>query len=120
MDQLTLARLIESGRFDKHLRRMRGVYAGRREALIQALAKHAPRVRLQGLAAGIHLVACLPEAAGELAIVAAALERSVGLYPMSRYRADGRTYPPQLALGFGALSESSIRLGISTVADLLT
>src|SRR5436190_1448519 len=30
LDQLALATMIESGRFDKHLRRMRGVYSGRR------------------------------------------------------------------------------------------
>jgi GntR family transcriptional regulator/MocR family aminotransferase len=55
----------------------------------------------------------------ELAIVDAARERSVGLYPMSRYRADGHTTPPQLALGFGALSETAIRRGIASVGDLL-
>ena len=36
LDQLALARLIESGRYDRHLRRMRGVYSGKREALIAA------------------------------------------------------------------------------------
>ena len=45
--------------------------------------------------------------------------RSVGLYPMSRYRTDGSSRPPQLALGFGALSESAIERGIGAVADLL-
>jgi GntR family transcriptional regulator / MocR family aminotransferase len=120
LDQLALATMIESGRFDRHLRRMRGVYAGRRRALIDALGEHAPSVELQGLAAGIHLVGRLPEAADELAIVAAAARRSVGLYPMSRYRADGRTRPPQLVLGFGGLGEAAIRRGIAAVGDLLT
>jgi GntR family transcriptional regulator/MocR family aminotransferase len=119
LDQLALATLIESGRFDRHLRRMRGVYAGRRQALIDALARHAPRVRLQGLAAGIHAVAALPGGAEETDIVSRALERSVGLYPMSSYRADGHTLPPQLALGFGNLTETSIARGIATVSDLL-
>jgi len=119
LDQLALATMIESGRFDKHLRRMRGVYAGRRQALIDALAEHAPAVELQGLAAGIHLVARLPDSVDELTVVARAAERSVGLYPMSRYRNDGSSRPPQLALGFGALSEDAIKRGIRTVADLL-
>jgi GntR family transcriptional regulator/MocR family aminotransferase len=119
LEQLALATMIESGRFDKHLRRMRAVYSGRRRTLINSLAEHAPAVALQGLAAGIHLVARLPSGADELAVVAAARERSVGLYPMSRYRADGQTTPPQLALGFGALSETAIRRGIASVGDLL-
>jgi GntR family transcriptional regulator / MocR family aminotransferase len=119
LDQLALATLIESGRYDKHLRRMRGVYAARRAALIEALAEHAPRLELRGLAAGIHVVACLPETLDEQAVVDAARERGVGLYPMSRYRADGGTRPPQLALGFGDLSEAAIRRGIESIADLL-
>ncbi len=119
LEQLALATMIESGRFDKHLRRMRGIYAGRRQAVIDAFAAHAPAVELRGLAAGLHLVARLPDTADELAVVAAARERSVGLYPMSGYRADGQSRPPQLVVGFGALSEAAIKRGISTVGDLL-
>ena len=53
LEQLALARFIESGRFDRHLRRMRKIYAGKRDALVAALDEHAPDVRLSGLAAGI-------------------------------------------------------------------
>ncbi len=120
LDQLALATLIESGRFDRHLRRMRGVYAGRRRALIEALAEHAPEVELRGLAAGIHAVACLRPGHEELEIVDRARERSVGLFPMSRYRANGATKPPQLVLGFGNVTEPAIRRGIETIADLIS
>ena len=60
-----LARLLESGRFDRHLRRMRKVYAGKRDALVEALAEHAPTARLTGLAAGFHAVLDLPPGADE-------------------------------------------------------
>jgi GntR family transcriptional regulator/MocR family aminotransferase len=119
LDQLALASLIESGRFDKHLRRMRSIYARKRQALIDALALHAPHLELRGLAAGFHAVAHLPGSLDEQQIVAEARERSVGLYPMSRYRASGRSRPPQLVLGFGDLSEASIKRGIATISDLL-
>ena len=46
---------------------MRAVYAGKREALIAALAEHAPSVELTGLAAGFHAVVRLPDGADELA-----------------------------------------------------
>jgi GntR family transcriptional regulator/MocR family aminotransferase len=119
LDQLALATLIESGRFDRHLRHMRTVYAGRRRALIEALAEHAPEVQLSGLAAGFHAVACLPDHVDEQAVVAAARERSVGLYPMSRYRADGGSRPPRIVLGFGDETETAIRRGIALIGDLL-
>lgn len=118
LEQLALATLIRSGRFDRHLRRMRGVYAARRDALVEALATHAPRVELQGLAAGIHAVARLAAGADERAITAAAAERSIGLYPMSRYRSD-RPGPPQLVIGFGNLTRPTIARGIAAIADLL-
>jgi hypothetical protein len=43
LDQLVLARLIETGRFDRHLRRMRTIYAGKRDALLTALKRACPR-----------------------------------------------------------------------------
>jgi GntR family transcriptional regulator / MocR family aminotransferase len=98
---------------------MRAVYAGRRQALIDALDQHAPHVELHGLAAGFHAVAQLPDGLDETAIVTAARDRSIGLYPISRYRASGQTLPPRLVLGFGNLSEPSIKRGIATIADLL-
>jgi GntR family transcriptional regulator / MocR family aminotransferase len=120
LDQLALATLIESGRYDRHLRRMRAVYAGKRQALIDALARHAPHVELRGLAAGFHAVARLPEGLDERAVASAARERSVGLYPMSDYRTAHHAGPPELVLGFGDLTESEIERGLATVADLLS
>jgi GntR family transcriptional regulator/MocR family aminotransferase len=119
LDQLTVARLIESGRYDRHLRRMRTVYAGRRDALVDALGRHAPAVELSGLAAGFHAVAHLPGSVDEQTVVAAARDRSVGLYGMSAYRSTGVTTPPQLVLGFGNLGERAIQAGIAAVGDLL-
>ena len=119
LDQLALAALIESGRYDRHVRHMRAVYAARRGALIEALATCAPGLELTGLAAGFHGVLHLPDGSGEQAVVSAARERSVGLYGMSQYRADGAVNPSQLVLGFGNLSISAIRRGVATIADVL-
>jgi GntR family transcriptional regulator/MocR family aminotransferase len=119
LDQLALAALLRSGRYDRHLRRMRGEYARRRTALIEALGRHAPAVRLTGLAAGFHAVAHLPGSADEEAVVAEARRRSVGLYGMAPFRATPGTAPPQLVLGFGLVSARAIEAGIAAVADLL-
>lgn len=120
VDQLGLATLIESGRYDRHIRHMRGVYAARRAALVDALATAAPGLELTGLAAGFHGVVHLPEGRQEAAVVSAARERSVGLHGMSQYRADGSVHPPELVVGFGNLSLSAIARGVETIADLLS
>ena len=120
LDQLTLAVLLESGRYDRHLRRMRRVYAARRAALTAALAEHAPAVRVTGLAAGFHAVAHLPATADELGVVAAARERHVGLYPMAEFRSvPSVSAPPSLVMGFGNVGERAIGPGIAAIADLL-
>lgn len=119
LDQLALAALLESGRYDRHLRRMRTLYAARRTALTEALARHAPQIRLTGLAAGFHAVAHLPDHADEQDIVAAARERLVGLHPMGDYRAGASPAPPQLVLGFGHIGERAIEQGVAAVAELL-
>ncbi len=119
LDQLALARLIESGRYDRHLRRTGSVYAARRTALVGALAEQAPGVRVTGLAAGFHAVAHLPAGADEHAVVAAARARAVGLYGMSAHRSTGAATPPQLVLGFGNTTERAITAGIAAVRDLL-
>ncbi|MGN6796023.1 MAG: PLP-dependent aminotransferase family protein [Streptosporangiaceae bacterium] len=119
LDQLALATLMESGRFDRHLRRMRASYARRRAVLVDTLAAHAPKVMLTGLAAGFHAVAHLPGSVSEQAVIRAARERSIGLYGMSEHRSDRSAFPTQLVLGFGNLTERAIASGIAAIGDLL-
>ena len=120
IDQLALARLIESGRYDKHLRRMRTFYEERRAVLINALSKYAPHVQLSGLAAGFHAVAHLPRRTDETAVISGAQRKSIGLSGMSSYRWNGATHPPQLVLGFGHLSETAIERGVVAIAELVS
>ena len=119
LNQRALAALIESGRFDRHLRRMRAVYSGRRTALVEALAEHAPDMRLTGLAAGFHAIAHLPDGTAEQAVIERAAAADVGMYGMSPQRWDRNEAPPQLVLGFGNLTERAIRSGIQAAGPVL-
>jgi GntR family transcriptional regulator / MocR family aminotransferase len=121
LDQLALATLFTTGRYDRHLRRMRTVYAARRTALTDAFARHAPRVQLTGLAAGFQAVAPLTPGADETAVVAAARERRVGLHGIGDYYGDpDSAAPPVLVMGFGNVRERAIEPAIAAVADLLS
>jgi GntR family transcriptional regulator/MocR family aminotransferase len=121
LDQLALATLLTTGRYDRHLRRMRTVYAARRTALTDAFARHAPRVQLTGLAAGFQAVAPLPPGADETAVIAAARESRVGLYGVGGYRGNPDTAaPPGLVMGFGNVRERAIEPAIAAIADQLS
>ena len=55
--QRTLARFIQQGAFERHLRRLRRIYAERRAALTAAIDTHLAGVgRYQGSCGGIHLL----------------------------------------------------------------
>jgi GntR family transcriptional regulator/MocR family aminotransferase len=119
LDQLALAALIESGRYDRHLRQMRALYKRRREVLVASLARHAPGVAVTGLAAGCHAVLRLPDPVTEKDAVQACARRSVAVYGMSRYRGDGGTEPAELVLGFGNVRESAIADAVARIGGAL-
>jgi GntR family transcriptional regulator / MocR family aminotransferase len=121
LDQLALATLLTTGRYDRHLRRMRTVYAARRTALTDAFARHAPQVQLTGLVAGFQALAPLPPGADEAAVIAAARARGVGLHGLGDFRGDpDAAAPPALVMGFGNVRERAIEPAIAAVADLLS
>lgn len=120
LDQLALATLLTTGRYDRHLRRMRTVYAARRTALTEAFARHAPRTRLTGLAAGFQAMAPLPPGADEAAVIAAARDRRVGLHGIADYCGTPEAAAsPALIMGFGNVRERAIEPAVAAVADLL-
>jgi GntR family transcriptional regulator/MocR family aminotransferase len=115
IDQNALAVLIESGFYDRHLRRMRRVYRARRDLLLGLLAELVPEAKIEGVSAGLHAtVRLLPS------LDAGALQaelRAQGLYAeeMSRYR--GVTNgPPTFLLGYGRASGSTLRGAVRVLA----
>jgi GntR family transcriptional regulator / MocR family aminotransferase len=79
LNQLALSDLIERGELDRHLRRQRRRYSRRREALLDALAGTLPDVRVSGAAAGLYVVAGLPEGVSEKAALTAARSRGIAI-----------------------------------------
>ncbi|MET8095071.1 PLP-dependent aminotransferase family protein [Streptomyces sp. NPDC005236] len=102
LDQLTLAEFITSGAYDRHVRAARLRYRRRRDALIAALAVHAPDVRATGIAAGLHAVLRLPPGTEESVVQAAAFQR-LAVHGLARHRHPDALTPRQdaLVVGYG-------------------
>jgi GntR family transcriptional regulator/MocR family aminotransferase len=116
---------MESGRYDRHLLRMREVYRRRRDVLAHAVDEHVPDLRLTGQEAGCHALLELPPDVREVDIVQSALRRGVRVQGLSRYRVDAprateATVPPALVLGFGNVGEEAIVRGIGLLARSLS
>jgi GntR family transcriptional regulator/MocR family aminotransferase len=117
LDQEALALLIESGRFDRHLRRVRDLYRVRRDALTNEVATVFGPDRLQGLAAGCHTVLLLPLDVDEDAVVQTARSLRVRVTGLRHYRLTQTPARPALLLAFGNLSEHQLARGVHTIAE---
>ncbi|MFD9001362.1 PLP-dependent aminotransferase family protein [Streptomyces sp. NPDC059582] len=106
LDQLTLAEFITSGGYDRHVRAARQRYRRRRDALVAALADHAPDIRVTGIAAGLHAVVRLPPGT-EQSVVRAAAWQGLALHGLSRYRHARATAEAldALVVGYGTPSD---------------
>ena len=70
LDQAVVARFMAEGHFARHLGRMRALYAARRAALADALiAAFGDRLHIELQLGGMHLLARLPSAAPDTALV---------------------------------------------------
>jgi GntR family transcriptional regulator / MocR family aminotransferase len=126
LDQEALALLMKSGRFDRHLRRVREIYRARRDVLAAEADLAFGSGRLHGLAAGCHALLRLPEGTSERAVVTTAANMGVRVNGLGHYRfvppdpePEADPLPPALVLGFGNVSEHQISRGIRTLADAL-
>jgi GntR family transcriptional regulator/MocR family aminotransferase len=114
LDQLVLGRLLSTAAYDRHLRLTRRRLAGRRAAVVAAVAEHLPAARVEGIAAGLHAVVRLPAALDADALLAAASRRDVGAWPLVASPGE-RT--DVLLLGYGNLPEPALSEGVRRLAD---
>jgi len=119
LEQQVLADFLREGHFDRHLRRMRELYRGRRQALVDALRHHlGGAVTVMGANAGMHLMVGLPEYLDEADVVERAALAGVGVYPAAQCY-HGTSLGPALVLGYAAMPEEMISRGIEKLARVL-
>ena len=118
IEQQALAHFLERGELDRHLRRMRGRYRARRDALVQALADELPEATVKGIAAGLHVTVEIP-GVDQRALAHEAADRRIRFNTLLDYREDN-SGPATLMLGYGQLAEPAIRAGVRELAAAVT
>jgi GntR family transcriptional regulator/MocR family aminotransferase len=120
LPQLVLARLIASGELEQHIRLVRKRQRSRRDALLAALREQGvtPAARVQGVAAGLHLLITFPGRSGSDADLAEAiLATGVLVHPLSWHRQ--RPGVPGIVLGYAAHTPGRLHEAARRIARAL-
>jgi GntR family transcriptional regulator/MocR family aminotransferase len=117
LDQLAFGSLLESGAYERHLRRCRQRYRLRRDALVHAIEEQLPGGAVSGVAAGLHLVVHLPGRVDPAAVVRAAAARSVRVVDLAGYHSTAGHGEPGLVVGYGNLADSALPEAVNRLAE---
>lgn len=113
LDQLALARFVERGELDRHLRRMRGRYRARRDTLLMALSELLPRLGVEGIPAGLYVSVRLPADVPLGPLLERAWRADVGVVG---YEHGGVA---RLVLGYANLPEPSVVPAVRALAEAI-
>jgi GntR family transcriptional regulator / MocR family aminotransferase len=126
LEQEGVAALIETGAYERHVRRVRRKNAERRTALLEALhAEFGAAVSITGADAGLHIVLWLRQVprSREEELVFRAAAAGIGLYSISHLYASRanreREEAAGLVMGYASLDEKTIKRGVSKLKELL-
>jgi GntR family transcriptional regulator/MocR family aminotransferase len=118
LPQLVLARLIATGELERHIRLVRKRQRGRRDAVARALREYLPGARVQGIAAGLHLLVTFPGLDLRDTDLAEEIQRAgVLVHPLSWHRQ--RAGAPGLVLGYAAHAPGQLHDAVRRIGQVL-
>jgi len=120
MEQKTLAKFMELGYWERHVRRMRINYQKKHDAMLTAINHHfGNRATVVGQGAGLHVVIQLQdESFDETELIRLAAQHGINLFPFSTTCAGGAPAATCLILGFGGMSAAEIEEGIERLSRI--
>ena len=117
--QLALARFIESGELEKHILRMKKVYAKRRRMLLELLQQLFPgQVSCYGDAAGLHVVAAFRGVIFTPDLIRQIWAEGVYIVPVGKH-ALCSDHKNQIILGYAQLEREEMERGLMKLQDCL-
>jgi GntR family transcriptional regulator / MocR family aminotransferase len=98
---------------------MRRRYRAKRDVFIDTLGRHLPEVRVSGTAAGLHLLAWLPDSIDEHTTATRARRSDVGVHELHRHCTVQAPSPPALLLGYALPTASDLSAATMLLADAI-
>jgi len=111
-DQAATADFIVEGHFERHVRRMRALYAERQRLLVECAARElGGLLRVEPQEAGKNIVGWLPEGWADEPASRAVADEGVLVTPLSRFAIRGRT-PAGFLLDYAGFDERELAAGV--------
>lgn len=118
IDQSILNEFIRDGYFERHLNKMRKIYRGKHDLLLELLKPFQQRFAVSGENAGLHLLLTAKENVAETELLYAAAEKGVRVYGLSDYLvAEHSSRRATVLLGFGGMTPESIAEGVKLLQE---
>lgn len=112
-EQLTLARFISDGFFERHINRIKKIYRIRRDILISLLKDNLPQksIEISGENSGLHFLIKFNSSAKEKQFVDAAADNEICVHGLSEFYQQQSSYDgaPCIVIGYTQLSTEDIK-----------
>jgi GntR family transcriptional regulator/MocR family aminotransferase len=113
LSQLTIAKFMEEGEWNRHIKRMRLVYKRKMQHLVSVLRKEFKQnISIIGEQSGLHVLVKVHLKHSEEWLMERAACHGVKVYPTSIYFIKDNSDAPMIKLGFSNLSCHEIELGV--------
>ena len=119
LTQLTLAQFIDNGEFERHVLRMRRVYARKRELLAGVIERTGLDGQLSGIDSGLDALLRLNGQVAASTIADRARLQGICVTPIARYTQRRGQRDDALLLGYAAPTMQQIEQGIAQLADII-
>ena len=121
LTQYALAEFIESGGLEKHIWKMKKIYAKKRQHLIAELSRCYPDAfEIKGHAAGLHMVVHFNDIVFDAPLINRINAQQVRVYPIENYVfGNPAPYDSDILLGYAHLTFAEISTGITRLCRAL-
>lgn len=119
LNQSVLADFITEGHFSRHIRRMRMLYAERRNKIVEGIrSEFGSSLQIMGAEAGMHLCVLLPKGCDDRRISLQAARENLWLWPLSPAYI-GKSARQGFILGYGSTTVAEMPSAVHRLSGLL-
>lgn len=109
LNQYTIGRLIETGQYERHIRRLNNIFRKRLELFQEELVKINKEIKIHSNGTGQYFLLEIPDQAKQQQLIERALEQGVRVYPTMQFWQEKAACPPNmLFLGFSKIDIKDI------------